>query len=343
MRANSGVRDVRPHRLARRSRAIVPVAVLAVLLVSGCQVPLGPVTKLASITNVRFPEMSDPFVVQYGGEYFMYGSNNDRRAPITRVTDLNRGYSPNDKHSLTVEGMPAKPLWARSATQLWAPTVAQFGTRWVMFFSADRVDPPDPANPQCIGRASAASPAGPFEPEPWPIQCGEGGHGALDPELFTDHEGRRWLLAAFGNTNTPIQAIALDSNANLVDFAKPILGRNYPWEYHFIENPSMAYDPVAGNYLLTYSAGLWYEPAYSTGIARCTTPTGPCVGDPSGPWIASSNGRSAPGGLSLFLDAAGNLRAIFSTFAAGAETTSGGRSASTMYVSLEPSLSAVAG
>ena len=52
----------------------------------------------------------------------------------------------------------------------------------------------------------------------------------------------------------------------------------------------MVYDWTRGNYLLTYSAGKWWERNYSTGIARCAAPTGPCTSDPSGPWIASSAG-----------------------------------------------------
>ncbi len=54
----------------------------------------------------------------------------------------------------------------------------------------------------------------------------------------------------------------------------------------------MTYDYERGNFLLSYSAGKWWESNYSTGIARCSSPTGPCTSDPSGPWISSSNGRT---------------------------------------------------
>ncbi len=320
-----------------RTAGLFAAVVLCSFAAAGCQVPLGPVAKVG-VDAVRLPETSDPSAVATDGAYFIYGSNNDKRAPVTRLTDLGRAYSLPEKNSLTVEGMPVKPAWAASSTQLWAPSVARFGDRWIMFFAADRVAPSDPGNPQCIGRAIAASPLGPFVPEALPVHCGAGGHGALDPDVFTDAVGNRWLLAAFGNTETPIQSMPLDANGNIVGGPVAILGRVQPWEQFFIENPSMVYDRKQGNYLLAYSAGRWWEAGYSTGIARCASPTGPCTSDPTGPWIATSNGRSGPGGLTFFQDLSGAQRAIYSSFALGQESTNGGRSASIEYLRTDPAV-----
>ncbi|MFV0318404.1 MAG: family 43 glycosylhydrolase [Microthrixaceae bacterium] len=306
------------------------------MVFTGC---LGPVTKLPAIDAVRFPETSDPSVVRVGDTYYVYGSNNHLRAPVFVTKDISRAYALSAKNSTTHEGMPSKPPWAASATQLWAPTVGEFGGRWVMFFSADRVNPPQPNNPQCIGRAWASSPAGPFVPEPSPWNCGIGGAGgALDPQLFTDTDGTQYLLVALGDTETPLHTIRLDGAANAAAWPAPLLSRQHPWEYHFIEQPAMVWDPVRRNYILTYSAGRWFEAGYSIGIARCAAVTGPCFSDPSGPWVASSNGRSGPGAMSFFTDVDGATRAIFSTFQAGAESTNGGRSASVYYVGFDPSM-----
>ncbi len=329
----------RPRRGNRRGvLSIAFVLAAAVALATGCLAPLGPVTKVA-VEAVRLPETSDPFVVEDGGAYYVYGSDNHLRAPVTRLTDIDRAYTLSQKNALTVEGMPQKPAWAAQQRQLWAPSVARFGDVWIMYFGADRISPPDPANPQCVGRAIASSPSGPFVPEAQPITCGINWvHGALDPEVFTDANGGRWLYLAFGNTMDPIHVFPLDPWGNISGPATAVLGRHHPWEYHFIENPSMVYDRVRRNYLLAYSAGRWYEGNYSTGIARCATPTGPCTSDPSGPWIQSSNGRSGPGGLSFFQDRDGAQRAIYSSFQAGWETTSGGRSASIEYLKVDPSV-----
>lgn len=304
---------------------------------TGCQIPLGPVQPVA-VDAVRLPETSDPFVVAADGSYYVYGSDNHLRAPVTRLGDLSRAYSLSEKNSLTTEAMPNKPAWAARSHQLWAPTVGRFGAQWIMYFSADRVNPPDPANPQCVGRAIANSPLGPFIPDPVPMTCGIGDHGALDPNVFTDQDGRTWLYVAFGNTETPIYAFRLRFDGWIDGWPTAVLGRQHAWEYHFIENPSMIYDRVRKNYLLSYSAGRWYEGGYSTGIARCATPTGPCTSNPSGPWIQSSNWRSGPGGLSFFTDLDGAQRAIYSSFVAGQETTSGGRSASIEYLKVDPAV-----
>ena len=327
--------SARRRRLRRVGLASVLFASLA-LLGAGC---LGPVTKLKKVEAVRFPETSDPSVVRVGDMYYIYGSNNHLRAPIFYTKDISRGYSLTQKNRSTIEGMPTKPRWMASSKQLWAPTVGKFGGRWVMYFSGDRKNPPQPNNPQCIGRAWATRPAGPFVPEPGPWHCGlRGTGGALDPQLFTDASGRRFLLAAFGDTESPIHAIRLDSRGNASGAPVAILGRKHPWEYHFIEQPAMTFDPVRKNYVLTYSAGRWWEPQYSTGIARCSTPMGPCFSDPSGPWVKSSNGRTGPGAMSFFQDTSGATRAIFSSFSRGHESTVGGRSASVYYVDFDPSM-----
>lgn len=329
---------VRRNRMVRRLVAIPLLAASVVLI--GCGPELGPVSKLARIASPVLPETSDPSVVRVDSTYYIYGSNNDRRAPVTRTTNIDRSYTLAQKNAITSEAMPTKPPWTARSEQLWAPTVGKFGARWIMYFSADRINPADRNNPQCIGRAFASSPAGPFTPESSPMYCGGvgGTRGALDPELFTDASGGRWLLMALGNTEAPLHSVRLWSNGDRRGEPVSILRRQHPWEYWFIEQPAMVYDWKRGNYLLAYSAGRWWERNYSTGIARCTTPAGPCTSDPSGPWIASSNGRTGPGALSFFSDNRGQARAIFATFQAGWETTNGGRSASIMPLQLEPSV-----
>ena len=340
--------------LLRRVRAVALLGTLAVLA-AACVAPpepaeppapvgppLGPVAKVLTIPGPLFPETSDPSVVRVGGEYFVYGSDNHLRAPIMRVDDIDTPLTWWQKLVYLTEGMPEKPPWAAKENQLWAPTVGQFGDRWIMFFAADRGSPPQPHNAQCIGRAFAEGPEGPFVAEPTPWHCGLGGiGGALDPELFTGPDGQRWLLAAFSDTESPLHVMRLDDLGERVGEAVSILDRVHPWEYHFLEQPAMLHDPVRGDYLLTYSAGRWFESGYSTGLARCASPLGPCTSDPSGPWLSSTTERSAPGGLSFFSDVDGATRAIFATFATGTETTVGGRSANVMRLVTEPQVTLV--
>lgn len=222
------------------------------------------------------------------------------------------------------EAMPNPPVWA-AERRIWAPTVAQVDdTRWIMFFAARRPNPPDPANAECIGRAVAAAPGGPYVPDPSPFTCGIGERlGALDPSFFRDSDGTLTLHVAFGGTTTNIWAIPLKPDATADGPAVPLLTRR-GWEEWFLENPSMIPDGQ-GKYLLAYSAGKWQEPGYSTGLARCLTPRGPCRQDLKGPWLASAGGVTGTGGLSFFTGVGGSLFAALHGYRAGQEKEIGGR------------------
>lgn len=340
----------------RTLRCVLPL--IAVLTVAAC-VPAPPPTpppadievlgyeRTSNIPAPAWHETSDPTVLVHEGQYYLYGSDNHLRAPVTITDDIDGHHSLWAKNALTFEAMPTKPAWSANERQTWAPTVGRFPARpahqqWVMFFAADRVNPPQPHNAQCIGRAFAEHPSGPFTPEPHPWHCGlHGGQGgALDPELFEGPDGRRWLLMAFSDTNTPLHSAPLNHmgavDTTVANPVRPILGRTHPWQEWFLENPTMLHDPHRRDFILAYSAGRWFTSGYTTGFARCDTPHGPCRADRDGSWIRSGAGRSGPGGLTFFEDVHGTPRAIFATFAAGGETQVGGRSASTARVVLTP-------
>jgi hypothetical protein len=207
----------------------------------------------------------------------------------------------------------------------------------------------DEFNDQCIGRATSASPTGPYTPEGQPVYCGlppEGagnglpasnsfGRGALDPQVFRAPDGALYLYVAITRTNDNIGVLRLDGAGNVQG------GRNatptnlqsvaYPWHDGtddasrlggFLENPSMVFDPNTGTYLLFYSAGVWYSANYSTGFSRCASPTGPCTPDPRGPFLKSGPSRTGPGGLTAFTAPDGSLRAVYATWQAGQESPS---------------------
>ncbi len=136
---------VRRNRVVRRLVAIPLLAASVVLI--GCGPELGPVSKLARIASPVLPETSDPSVVRVNSTYYIYGSNNDRRAPVTRTTNIDRSYTLAQKNAITSEAMPTKPPWTARSEQLWAPTVGKFGARWIMYFSADRPEPPATEQP----------------------------------------------------------------------------------------------------------------------------------------------------------------------------------------------------
>jgi hypothetical protein len=328
--------------LWRRRTVATVLGLVAACALAACQPapPLGSVVTQAAATP-QWPNLADPFVMPDGGHYFVYGSNTFDRLPVHQVDSLTQVVGDSPWFSQTTEAMPSRPAWAAN-NQLWAPTVAHVPAGYVLFFAAHRINPPDPANDTCIGRATSSSPTGPFLAEPVPFSCGLGGTGgALDPNLFQAPDGTWYLHAAFGNTESPIYAFVLDGNANAGRgpdgtagfWPFPVYGKHFPWEGRFIENPSMTYDPASGTYLLSYSAGDWWTPSYSTGLARCSTPIGLCIGNPGGPWLASANGRTGVGGLSFFHAFDGSLKAVYASFAAGQEGFGGQRAGTVASVS----------
>lgn len=301
---------------------------------------LGPLERTIGVDPPVLPNVSDPSVVTFEGEYYVYASDHHHRAPVTVVDDIDTAIGGLAWFLSTHDAMPVPPAWAANDRQHWAPTVGRVGDRWVMFFGTDRRDPPQPHNAQCIGRAFADHPAGPFVADPTPFDCGIGGAGgALDPELFTSADGRTWLLMTYSDTDAPIRSVRLDERADAVGGVTTILDRRWGWEYWFIENPSMTHDPIRGDYVLAYSAGRWSEPGYSTGVARCSTPAGPCASNPTGPWISSGRGRTGTGGFTFFTDLDGRTRGMLSSWQDGAELQVP-RAASTLQVSFSPRLAA---
>ncbi len=231
------------------------------------------------------------------------------------------------------DAMPTYPPWAID-TGIWAPTVEQLDGRYVMFFAAKRPNAPDPINQECIGRAVASRPSGPYRPDPEPFTCGISGiHGALDPAFHRDHDGSLTLHVAYGGSSTPLWSIPLAGDGSATGPAEPLLPMQQPWEYWFLENPSMIHDGT--HYLLAYSAGDWRDASYSTGLARCRTPRGPCRSDPSGPWLASSGPVTGPGGLAFFHDVHGDLMAVHHGYPAGGEAAFGARSTFIRRVELD--------
>jgi hypothetical protein len=340
---------VERNPLPRRRLALIGLIALGAVVVGACapaapSAPapkgpaLGPVERTQGVDTPVLPNVSDPSVVTFEGRYYVYASDHHFRAPVTVVDDIDAPIDGAGWFDATHDAMPVPPAWAASDRQHWAPTVAPLGDRWVMFFGTDRRNPPQPHNAQCIGRAFAEHPAGPFVADPVPWDCGIGGAGgALDPELHTDRSGQRWLLLTYSDTEAPIRSVRLDGAANAVGDVHTILDRRWSWEYWFIENPSMAHDPGRGDYVLTYSAGRWNEAAYSTGVARCSSPAGPCTSDPAGPWISSGRGRTGTGGFTFFTDLSGAQRGLLSSWREGVELQVP-RAASVLDVSFSPAL-----
>lgn len=321
--------------------AAIALAGLAAL--TACLPPVGEVALRQPAAPPTVWDNSDPGVLVVGRRVYLFGSNNNVDLPVRLVTSFgatlqeSREYwDENPRNALA-----RRPAWVDPArTETWAPSPVRIGNTYHVYFAAHRAGARDRLNDQCIGRASAASPIGPYRPEALPLYCGlppepgsnPWGRGALDPEVFRGPDGRLYLLMALSRTRENIGVVPLASNGRVVggtNAAPRILVRQeHPWQdgtddatlgWTFLENPSMVFDPATRTYLLFYSAGSWSTAHYVTGFARCESPLGPCAVDGRGPFLVGGSGRSGVGGLTVFVDPDGILRVAYASWKRGSE------------------------
>lgn len=337
VKVNPGNQRVTLYASAGCPHIVVDVVGAAISSMQPAPAPATVTTQ--AVSAVKWPDVSDPAVMTDSGRYYVFGSNtNVRNIPVRTVTDLTRTYTSTGWEQATGEAMPTRPAWARQDEKtLWAPTVAKLAPNfYVMYFAANRPNAPQPWNPQCIGRAFASLPQGPYTPDAAPITCGiEGTGGALDPEIFLDPiTNASYLLAAFSDTSFSIHVIPLDTwgtplqqsdaaPVRINELQRALVGKQTPAEPGFIENPSMVYDAPTGTYLLSYSYGDWNTANYSTGVVRCAAPVGPCSLQSTTPWLANGNARTGTGGLSFFPGIDGTTRAVYASWPQGHEAQGG--------------------
>lgn len=333
------------RRLITRSAA--GLSMLAAVVLTGClpvsAPPVGrPALRQAAVAPVVW-DASDPGVLVTGGKTYLFGSNNNMLLPVRELTSFSGTFDASRAAwgSRPQNALKKNPYWiSADLPEIWAPSPIKIRTRYVVFYAAHRRDARDRSNDQCIGRAIATAPMGPYTAEASPIYCGlppepgsnPWGRGALDPEVFRAPDGSLYLLVALSRTRDNIGVLRLTPDGKVVGGvnARPttLVSQRFTWHDGvedrtlgptFLENPSMVHDKATGTYLLFYSAGDWRTSRYVTGFARCATPTGPCTADPRGPFLRDGSGRSGAAGLTVFKDPAGVLRVAYATWQAGQE------------------------
>jgi beta-xylosidase len=313
------------------------IALTAVLIVTGVAIgrlapgPTSPAvtafpkvehsSRVAPTLSYRNPviatDFPDPAVAWDGARYVAVSTGSEgRNVPVAVSSNLARWQVIGD-------ALPAVPPWAEpDPTHVWAPDLEQLPGRWILWFSArDRA-----SQDQCIGWASASSAEGPFRGNAGQATiCQVALGGSIDPSVFVDTNGDRWLLwkndgNAVGVTSRIWSVRLAPDGATLAGAPVAILSYRSGWEQaghpgrSTVENPSMVFD--AGRYHLFFSANDYDSAEYGEGHALCQSPQGPCV-EPSGSPILASIGLVAgPGGGSVFEDRFGRLWLAYAAWTA---------------------------
>ena len=214
------------------------------------------------------------------------------------------------------DSLPDLPSWALpSRTMTWGPTAHRVGDTWVLYYSTEEAS----SKLECIGRATSASPTGPFiDRSSAPLVCQSSLGGDIDPSVVTDPSGAAGLLwKNDGNaTGAPVslwQQPLADDGLSLTGAPTRLIGADRPWEYGLVEGPAMLAS-TKGGWWLFYSGGTWQSDTYDTGVAWCATVAGPCRKASDVPLLSSTPTAVSPGGFETFVDGRGKLWATYSAF-----------------------------
>ena len=193
--------------MLHRMRASVAFLLSALIGLAGCATPIAhaPATYTNPVLDADFP---DPTVIKAtDGYYYGYATQTQHdgkwiNIQLARSADLVHWQYVGD-------ALPAKPGWASTTQDFWAPHVIRDGQRYIMYFSG-KPDTSDERHGLCLGVATANSPLGPFVDMGHPLQCGEG-FVNIDPMALDDPAtGKHLLYWGSGFEPVKVQELAPD-------------------------------------------------------------------------------------------------------------------------------------
>lgn len=235
-------------------------------------------------------DFPDPFVLRAGDTYYAYATTDgSQHLQLARSSDL-------VTWKRLADPLPNLAKWSSGDT--WAPEVLKTSAGYVLYYTsrAPKMQQPDGSGSQCVTRAVAAGPEGPFvDSSTEPLVCQASLGGSIDATPFVDADGAKYLIwKNDGNccglpTRFSIQPLS-DDGLRLA--GKPTdLGvvNDQPWEGDLIEAPTLLLKN--GVYFLFYSANSYDTESYAVGYATSTTLLGPYTDAPENPILASAWGR----------------------------------------------------
>ena len=244
--------------------------------------------------------MGDPFVLQHGGRYYLFGTNASNEGfKCWESTDLVHWTPKGWAYQETDDS------WAKS--HYWAPEVKEYRGKFYMTYSAmpKKADTPR----LLIALAVSDKPEGPYKDlhAPW----FDFGYSAIDGHIFVDDDGKPYLYFSRNGVQDGYSFGIIYGVALADDLSKPVgeavklMEADQPWEkVRYAENRCNEGAFVLkhkGRYYMTYSANHTGFPHYGIGYATADKPLGPWVKAEENP-IAATNldiGVSGPGHSSI--------------------------------------------
>jgi arabinan endo-1,5-alpha-L-arabinosidase len=223
-------------------------------------------------------DFPDPSAIQTDTGWYAYSTNSSYGGQVVNVPVATAPAATGPWSAGGTDALPTLPGWVAydsgsGSHDVWAPDVSRRddGT-YILYYTAH-----DTSGLQCIGAATATTPAGPFTPVgTQPLVCNAPDHGDIDPTTFTDN-GHHYLVYK-DNANSAGQPASIWINevaANGITW----IGNRYRLltadtggdEHTVAEAPSLTIHD--GQYVLLYSADAW-NATYHEKYAVSATLTG---------------------------------------------------------------------
>jgi beta-xylosidase len=250
-------------------------------------------------------DFPDPFVLEVDGTYYAYATNSSGENVRTLRSDDLVHWEPGP------DAMPALGPWAMTG-KTWAPEVlARDDGRHVLYYTATSSS----LAAQCIGRAVARSPGGPFvDSSRRPLVCQKEEGGSIDASPFRAPDGTLYLLwKNDGNCcglSTYIYSQRLSANGlELVGKATRLVEQDDAWEGQLVEAPTLWSED--GELFLFFSANDYGSDRYAVGYATCETPLGPCADAPDNPVLSTACTAAGPGHQAIVRDDDGETWIVY--------------------------------
>jgi hypothetical protein len=310
-------------------RAPLVLAMVVATLVTACGSGSSGAARGFSVTPAELPvltsagptpsagDLGDPSLLTVPAgptgpaRYLLFGTG-DFSGNVPTATSRNlKSWTPGP------DAMPVVPRWSHSDphhSRIWAPAAITISGRWLLYV----VVPESASGRQCLAVVSSSRPEGPYRDAiGHPLVCQRSLGGSIDPSVVKTSGGPVLLWRSVGTccgSKATIwsQQLGRDGLATLGS-AHALLSPDEPWQTGVVEQPA-AVPSSHGGWWLFYSGSSFAEPSYSIGVATCPTLQGPCQDASATPLATTRPGQRSPGGLEMFRDLHGMLRAVFDTW-----------------------------
>ncbi len=233
---------------------------------------------------------ADPYILQYDGKYYLYGTGGSDGIRVHTSTDLvnwtiNQG-------ATSGYALHKNNVWGTSG--FWAPEVYHLNNKFYMFYTAN----------ERLSMATATDPKGPFTTASGDQKAFHADTPEIDSHMFIDDNGKKYLYFVRFTDGNVIWGAEL--NDDMVSIKENTLVRCITaaavWER---QQDRVAEGPFilkhGGVYYLTYSANHYQSKKYAVGYAYSDNPLGPWTKSPDSPILIGDDTNITGTGHHSFL------------------------------------------